>query len=83
LGKKSERVTTIRRVTDSPLSVINYQVRGPPQQTTQATPQQTHKPLMPNASENIKDIPDSLPRPYFRKVAQHEAGLMRQHWPSK
>jgi hypothetical protein len=56
LGKKSEMVTSLRRIADSPLSVINYQVRGTPRLTPQAKPPRKRKPLTLKGFEYLRYI---------------------------
>jgi hypothetical protein len=65
LGKKSEMVTSLRRIAGSPLSVINYQVRGTLRLTTQAAPQRTRKPLTLKGFEYLRYILSRLPHPYL------------------
>ncbi len=76
MGKKSEKVTTIRRIADSPLSVLNSHLTGSTRQTTQTTPHKTRKPLKPNASEYIRHILSRSPRLICTLFAPDQLALM-------
>lgn len=94
LGKKSEKVTSLRRIAGSPLSVLNSHLTGSTRQTPQAAPLTKRKPLMTNASEYITHIvsrspclictgscrPDAQPsRRTYRHACEHPTIFTHYH----